>query len=424
MMERMQPLRPLPLSEIAGPSWDAIVVGAGVAGSVAAYSLASAGLSVLLVDKASFPRWKVCGACLNPASLATLGHIGLGELTERCGAVPVRHLHLAVLSRHADIALPGWKVLSRERFDAALTQAACDAGATFLPGTAAFLAAAEEDTRTVMLRREGDEATTRARLIIAADGLGSRFLAGGNGRDSTPMPGSRIGAGVVVQEAPDAYQPGIIYMAYGPYGTNVSHRTLQSNGYIGLARREDGRLNIAAAFDVDWLRASHSPGAAATQLLNEVGWPPIPNLADFPWRGTPPLTRQADRPAAERLLAIGDAAGYVEPFTGEGIGWALASGTAVVRFAVAAIEKWQPSVADGWVAWHRRTAARRQRLCRAIAWLSRHPRLAHAAVGILGRFPWLATPCVRYLSRTARTLRSAVAAAPVRVAHARDHVLR
>jgi flavin-dependent dehydrogenase len=419
----MHTLPTLPLGEIGRPTWDVIVVGAGVAGSVAAHGLANVGLSVLLVDKAPFPRWKVCGACLDPASLATLEQIGLGSLPEDCGAVPVRHLHLAVRSCHADIAIPAWKVLSRERFDAALKQAACAAGAAFLPGTYASLGAAEADARTVVLRREGDELTARARLIIAANGLGSRFLAGDDGRDSTPMPGSRVGAGVVVQDAPDAYKPGIIFMAYGPYGTNASHRTLQANGYIGLARREDGRLNIAAAFDVDWLRRSHGPGAAAAQLLSEVGWPTIPNLADLPWRGTPPLTRQADRPAAERLLAIGDAAGYVEPFTGEGIGWALASGTAVVPFALAAIERWQPSVADGWAAWNRRTTPRRQRLCRAIAWLSRQPRLAHATVGILGRFPWLATPCVRYLSRAARTtLRSTVAAAPIRVAHARDHV--
>jgi flavin-dependent dehydrogenase len=407
----MRTLPLLPLSEIGRPtSWDVVVVGAGVAGSAAAYSLARAGWTVLLVDKAAFPRWKVCGACLNPGSLATLDAIGLGELSERCGAVPVRQLQLAVQRRRAEIALPGWKVLSRERFDAALAEAACEAGATFWSGTLASVGATEQDTRRVALRRENDAVDVRARLVIAADGLGGRLLAPNNGRDSMPMPGSRVGAGVVAGEAPDFYQAGVIFMAYRP------------GGYVGLARREDGHLNIAAAFDVDWLRRSHGPGAMVARLLSQVGWPPIPNLADLPWRGTPPLTRQADRPAAERLLAIGDAAGYVEPFTGEGIGWALASGTTVVPFATAAIQHWQPNVAEAWTRWHRHTAPRRQRLCRAIAWLSRQPRLAHAAVAILSRFPGLATPAVRHLSRPVGSVPTAAAQSCLDKITTRNHL--
>ncbi len=98
-------------------------------------------------------------------------------------------------------------------------------------------------------------------------------------------------------------------------------------GYLGLVRLEDGRLNLAAALDPCWMRVCGGPGPAAARLLAEVGWPPVPNLAEQNWRGTPALTRQARRRAAERLFLIGDAAGYIEPFTGEGMAWALAAGT-------------------------------------------------------------------------------------------------
>ena len=76
--------------EAAARSWDAVVVGAGPAGSVAARELARRGVSVLLVDKATFPRAKVCGCCLNAAALDTLAKIGLADLPRRCGAVPCR----------------------------------------------------------------------------------------------------------------------------------------------------------------------------------------------------------------------------------------------------------------------------------------------------------------------------------------------
>lgn len=394
------------LAEIVQRTWNVIVVGAGVAGSVAAYGLARAGLEVLLVDKAVFPRWKVCGACLNPAALAALESAALGDLPDRCGAIVVRQMCLAVPGHRAAISLPGWKVLSRERFDAALAEAAVDAGATFLPNTCASLGPVEQDVRTIRLRRGHQEETIRARLVLAAVGLGGRLLTSENPGDSIPALGSRVGAGVVVDEAPDFYHDGAIYMAYG------------KGGYIGLARREDGRLNLAAAFDVGQLRTLHSPCAAAVKILADVGWPPISELADLSWRGTPPLTRCTERPAAERVLAIGDAAGYVEPFTGEGIGWALASGIAVVPLAIAAVQDWQHSVADAWVGWHRQTSPSRQRLCRAIAWLSRHPRMAHAAVALLSRFPGLAGPFVRHASRPAGAI------AGTRIAHAGDPLPR
>jgi 2-polyprenyl-6-methoxyphenol hydroxylase-like FAD-dependent oxidoreductase len=160
-------------------------------------------------------------------------------------------------------------------------------------------------------------------------------------------------------------------------------------GYVGLVRLEDGRLNVAAAFDAPALKAAHAPGVAASRVLTEVGWPVPAELPDRPWRGTPALTRRLGRPSGERVLAVGDAAGYVEPFTGEGMAWALASGLAVVPLALRVARGWRPALADVWAS-GRRAAARRQRLCRTVAWLLRRPRLARRVFGLLGRVPWAA----------------------------------
>ena len=89
-------------------------------------------------------------------------------------------------------------------------------------------------------------------------------------------------------------------------------------------------------------------------------------------------------------MALGDAAGYVEPFTGEGMAWALASARAVVPLAERAVRNWYVGCEDAWARRARRTAALRQRFCRAATWVTKRPALARAAVGVLGRAPWLA----------------------------------
>src|SRR5436853_4340221 len=88
-------------------TWDVAVVGAGPAGALAGRQLARRGLSVLLVDKAAFPRWKVCGCCLNGAALAVLGSVGLGELPKQLNAVRLTQARIAVHGSGALVRLPG-----------------------------------------------------------------------------------------------------------------------------------------------------------------------------------------------------------------------------------------------------------------------------------------------------------------------------
>src|SRR5262249_58903437 len=132
--------RPVPVPPEREPpmtdheEWDAVVVGAGPAGSVTARELARGGARVLLVDKATFPRPKVCGCCLNRAALAALRAVGLGHIPARCGAVPLSRVKLAAGRSAADVLLPGGVAVSREAFDAALVAEAVSAGVTFRPG--------------------------------------------------------------------------------------------------------------------------------------------------------------------------------------------------------------------------------------------------------------------------------------------------
>jgi flavin-dependent dehydrogenase len=376
----------LTAEEAARRRWDAVVVGAGPAGTLAACCLARRGLAVLLVDRMEFPRWKVCGCCLNGAALAALSTAGLGALPAECGARALEGIVLAARGRLARLSLDRGVIVSREALDAALVRAAIAAGAAFLPRTTATLGEVSADGRAVSLDSSGSTVITRAGVIIAADGLGGRLLARGDPDASRPVAGARVGAGVVTDDAPAFYQPGTIYMACG------------AGGYAGLVRLEDGRLDVAAALDVEQVRAGHGPGPSVVHLLQEVGWPVPPGLASLNWKGTPPLTRQAKYLAAERVFATGDAAGYIEPFTGEGIARALTAGLLVAPIAVRAARRWDAALEREWASTYRRVVSRRQFTCRVAAAVLRRPWLARGLIGLLSHAPVLAVPVVRGLN--------------------------
>ncbi len=377
----------LPLDEAARRRWGAVVVGAGPAGALAAHQLARRGVATLLVDQAAFPRAKVCGCCLNARGVATLKAAGLGALPSHCGAVSLRTFELRAGGAAARLALSG-VVLSREALDGALVRAAVACGADFLPQTRATWSAGAGQTGAVRLSSvpAGSEAAVRTNCVLAADGLGGRLLARSGLGEARAAPGARIGVGAVGPEAPADYRAGTVYMACG------------ARGYVGVVRLEDGRLDVAAALDAEYVRASGGPGQAVLPLLAAAGLPPVPGLVGLSWRGTPALTRRATRLAGERLFVLGDAAGYVEPFTGEGIAWALAAGLAVAPLAAEAAHGWRPALASAWAATYRRVVARRQYLCRAAAGALRRPRLARAVVRLLAHAPALAGPFVRHLS--------------------------
>jgi len=167
-------------------------------------------------------------------------------------------------------------------------------------------------------------------------------------------------------------------------------------GYAGLVRLEDGRLDVACAVEPAAVRAAGGPGPVVADLLTRAGWPVPPSLPESPWRGTPALTRQARRVADYRLFAVGDATGYVEPFTGEGMAWAVSSAVAAAELAA---RPWRPELAAAWARRHRLLVTRRQWACRAAAFVLRRPALAAGLVALLSRLPAAAGPVVRYLNQ-------------------------
>jgi menaquinone-9 beta-reductase len=378
--------------------WDAMVIGAGPSGALAARQLALAGLRTLLIERHTFPRNKVCGGCLNGRALEVLRTVGLENETQALRPIELNRFVLQANRRRVELDLPAGAAIRRSIFDAMLVQAAIDAGAAFLPETRATV---ENDDRTDLAGRHvqlcqhgGSRRTARAKVIVAADGLGHPSLQRIPAFACQIESASRIGIGSTIREAAGGYRSNTIYMAIAAWG------------YVGLVQTADGWWNLAAALDPTVLKQASSPASLVASTIRKAGLPELPSLDSCVWQGTPPLTRQSARLAAARIFLLGDAAGYIEPFTGEGIGWALSSAVAVVPTVIQCLTADSKVATVRWDATQRRQLRRGQAVCHLVSGVLRRPALVGAGLHALSVLPSLINPLVRR-----------VHARPARVSH-------
>lgn len=373
--------------------WDVVVIGAGPAGCLAARQCALAGLRTLLVEAKRFPRPKVCGGCLNGRALAALNAVGLAGVPAEHESVALHEFNVRAGRGQLCIALPGGRAVDRTGFDAELAHAAVMAGAEFLSGYAARVVDDEHQivpVRTVQLGNAHAAWLIAAKVVVAADGLSGSSLSKLPGFRSRVSPHAYLGLGTQLLPAASGYDQvprGVIAMA------------VDAVGYLGMVRLADGRLNIAAAVRRDAMNQDESLGQTMNGVLERAGFPSLAELERAVWTGTAPLTRSASRLAGPRLFVVGDAAGYVEPFTGEGVAFAVIAGILVSPFVERAIQRWDPLIGHQWEATYRATVLRRQWLCRGLSALVRCPRLVRITSGFVSAFPSLARHLVARLNR-------------------------
>ena len=341
------------------PRYDVAVIGAGPAGACAAIAARRSGARVLLVDRAVFPRPKACGCCLSPQAIASLE--GLGACSAIADALPLRSVRLASDGREASFARHAGVAIGREVLDDRLAAIAREAGAEVRLGTAAHVAG----PGVVELGDARDRAT--ASIVVAADGIAGSALGRDDGAAWTIAPASRIGFGATVPAGAVRCGPGEVRMH------------VDRSGYVGAVLLPDGSIDIAGAVHPDAVRADGGPAGSAIRILS-AAVTDAESLRAARWRGTPPLTRRRRAVAAPRLLIAGDAAGYVEPFTGEGIGWAAATGSAAGSLA-ARIARGEATEQD-WPTVHASIARRSSLRCRGIALLLRNPPAVRACVAL------------------------------------------
>ena len=379
------------MDSVCDRPWDVVVIGAGPAGAVAACRSAKSGQRTLLVDRKTFPRPKVCGACINGRALEGFRQAGLEHVVSELDGVPLRRFCVRSSGQAmANIPLSNQTVaIGREELDFALVSAAVDEGVHFLSNVkASVLATDSELVRSVALSSPEREGRVNGSVVIAADGLSSSCLKELPEFKSAVAQRTRIGLGGVVQANDgNSYERGTIYMA-------VTRR-----GYVGVVRLHDGRLNIAAAVDSAASKESLTVPALVGEMLTSAGFDEPAGLSDADWGGTTGLTRTLNRVAGHRLLLAGDAGGYVEPFTGEGIAWAVTTGAAAGEFAREAAGDWSSATEGSWSRTHSRLVKRHQFWCHSLAHVLRCPPLVNSSLTLINRFPQIVRPVLRHLNQ-------------------------
>jgi flavin-dependent dehydrogenase len=243
---------------------------------------------------------------------------------------------------------------------------------------------ARPDTREVTLTYNGARQIIQSRIVVCADGLARLSVRHLPECASTPSSGSRVGIGAVVADGSDMCRLGRITMI------------ISRHGYLGISRINANQLNIAAAVEPAIL-AHATPADAAESILAKAGAAAPQGLRSAIWRGTPQLTSRPQHVASERVFLIGDASGYVEPFTGEGMATALESAVAVAPFVLQGTKAWVPNIAACWETFHREIVRDRQHTCRKLAWILRRPWATFATISTCRAMPRLAT---RWISKT------------------------
>ncbi|MGD0462051.1 MAG: FAD-dependent monooxygenase [Tepidisphaeraceae bacterium] len=364
--------------KISDAYWDAVVVGAGVAGGVAAAMLAEQGWRVLLVEKSAWPREKVCGGCLNAAAVEVLREIGIDAALWR--AEPIDSVVWHVGRRSLELTIPREAAVSRADLDAAIALEANRRGCEFLSEFSATLLplAAGDSFRALKLQSADVTAIIRAGVVLACDGIGGTLLAGEPWARWHISPGAWMGVSGTCEISPGEFRPGAIHMHVG------------TNGYVGMVRRPESRGHLAASLDPAACRSAGGPVNLVREILASGAEPLAANLELLRIRGTGALTRRREHLGGHRVLVVGDACGYVEPFTGEGMAWAAIGARQVVTMLPTPDESWPQDLPTRWRIRHHEIIGRRQRWCRGMQPMMHHPAIAAAGILVGSAMPAIA----------------------------------
>ena len=368
---------------------DVLIAGAGPAGAVAATVLARAGARVLVLERARFPRDKLCGDTLNPGALAILERLGLGHVT--AGALPLDGMVVTgdagvrVVGRYE--ALQG-KSLSRRDLDGALADAASGAGAqideeALVQGPLIDASSRTETVAGLLIkRRDGRALQVRARLVIAADGRYSRVGRALRLSRSAPHP-RRWAIG--------AYFAGVTGM------TSLGEMHVRRAHYLGVAPLPGGIANacvVAPAIPGGSLADVLRRALMADPLLRE-------RFASAHMVSEPaclgPLAIDCSVAGAPGLLLAGDAAGFVDPMTGDGLRFAFRGGELAALEALRTIEHGGGDEAHvRLLAARAREFAHKWRFNRTLRLLVAHPGAVRAAGYAAALAPSTVQRAIRY----------------------------
>ncbi|MGH3489491.1 MAG: geranylgeranyl reductase family protein, partial [Actinopolymorphaceae bacterium] len=326
------------------PHFDALVVGAGPAGSVAALVLARSGARVALIDRRRFPRDKACGDLIGPRGVRLLAELGV----EVPGARRLGDMIVVGPSGRRSLlpALPGVDyadhaiAVGRARFDATLYDAAVEAGAVRVQGRVSALRLDPDGPTGVVLaggsgagaRRSDAERFVAGDVVVGADGANSQVASLAGLVDPT---NALWGFALRSYLDAEVALPYIVLWEPQPW------QLFPGYGWAFPAGGDGANVGLGLAFRRGDRTASRQAGEQFGRFLGhlaQLGLPLDPG-SDRPvdWLGGwLKMGMVGTVPARGRVLLVGDAAGMVNPLQGEGIAQAMAAGRAAAAAIVTA----------------------------------------------------------------------------------------
>ncbi|HKY33904.1 MAG TPA: NAD(P)/FAD-dependent oxidoreductase [Candidatus Polarisedimenticolia bacterium] len=366
---------------------DAAIVGAGPSGSAAAIALRRRGLSAAVVEKASFPRHKMCGDFLTPGAVGLLRELAPGTV-EALGPRPLAGMRItherAIIEARFPEGRGGW-ALSRRDLDDALARCAEAAGALMV--RPAVVRRARRDASGLWDvqadRPDGSRVTVRARLLVEAGGRHGVL-------------GRRLGWR---REDPALRRYALWSHMEGVRGLeDRGEMHVVAGGYVGVSGFDPslGVANVTMVIVPDRMaRARSDPRGYFLDALSR-----HPLLARRcrdarflqPLRGIGPMACRAPRLAGGGLAMVGDAGGFIDPFTGEGVFVALASARLLDEEVGEALRRGLPLEAPlaRYNRRHKEAFRSKFLLCRLLQRVIAHPFLARRVTRALASSPELA----------------------------------
>jgi flavin-dependent dehydrogenase len=307
------------------------IVGGGLAGTALAAGLATAGRAVVVLEQSPAWRWRAGGVFASPAAVDALRRAGLDHATLRAVARPIPAMRVETPRGTSFRLTYGFEDggepavgFDRSRLDPAMVELARAAGADVRLGTS--VSAAEPDAGRLAWRdQDGRTGTVRADVVVGADGSRS-IVARAAGVVRPVWLGRRVGLTYHVEDA-------------APLAVRDARMRVFRDGYVGIAPVAGGRVNVGIVLGGSWRGTLVRHGAEAVTRSIVAATPAVDGDHAL-WRDAPrcdsiagawPLGQRVTRRAGGRWLLVGDAAGFLDPFTGEGIHRALVSAELATR---------------------------------------------------------------------------------------------
>jgi flavin-dependent dehydrogenase len=373
--------------------YDAIVIGAGPAGSSTAIMLARQGRAVAIVERTEFPRRKVCGEFISATNLALLDRLGAGEAWRAEAGPEIRRVGFFGGDVSAEARMPSkggfGRALGRDLLDRLLLDRARSAGAEILQPWRVIGIEREGELQAVTIEAKGEEKILRAPVIVAAHGswepgkLPSQLDKINNPSDLLGFKAHFKGSSLAPDLMPLLIFPG---------------------GYGGMVWSDHGRLSLSCCIRRDMLtriRAEQGSAAAAEALHRHIldscsGVREAIGHAslDGPWLAAGPI-RPGIRPRyAEDIFRVGNIAGESHPIIAEGISMAMQSGW-LLGEQLGRVDASRPAdralAAERYSAAWRRLFAMRIHAAAAFAQIAVQPASARVMMTVIRLFPKVLT---------------------------------